>query len=144
MVERALSQMGRKSSDHQVVIHSSIALLRERFMQLQREKEMRQRRAFLRTLWESERYITNSPTAHYEPPKLFFFQTEILKPPPCQVSLSLWPNSQIKHSNFQGTEKPPQVMKLWQPSTTTDNPFACAPPIKFNDSDPDVDTSLHL
>ncbi|PSS10427.1 Protein FAM50B like [Actinidia chinensis var. chinensis] len=144
MVERALTQMGRESSDRQVVIHSSIALLRERFMQLQREKEMRQRRELLRTLWESERYITNSSTiSHYEPSQLFFFQTEILKPPPCQVSLALWPNSQIKHSNsFQGTEKP-QVMKLWQPSTT-DKPFVRAPPIKFNDSDSDVDTSLHL
>ncbi|CAL5410376.1 unnamed protein product [Camellia sinensis] len=129
MVETTLVQMGRESSD-QIVIHSSIALLQERFRQLQRVKEMRQGRDLVRTLPDQN-----------EPSKLFF-RSELLNPPPRsprQISLSLCPNSQIKNNNFPDIETP-DLMKSW----LSDKSFARAPPIKFNDSNSDVDTSLHL
>ncbi|KAL7163422.1 hypothetical protein ACSBR2_039514 [Camellia fascicularis] len=125
MVETTLVQMGRESSD-QIVIHSSIALLQERFRQLQRVKEMRQGRDLVRTLPDQN-----------EPSKLFF-RSEILIPPPRsprQISLSLCP----KNNNFPNIETP-DLMKSW----LSDKSFARAPPIKFNDSNSDVDTSLHL
>ncbi|KAL7212382.1 hypothetical protein ACSBR2_015130 [Camellia fascicularis] len=134
--------MGRDSSD-QIVIQSSIALLQERFRQLERVKEMREGRELLRSLLESKTYSIPTPNAQYEPSKLFF-KSEILIPQPrtpCQVSLSLWPNSQIKHSNFTSETPPQLLMKSWP---TDNKPVLRSPPIKFNDSAYDVDTSLHL
>ncbi|XAR53864.1 hypothetical protein NMG60_11022572 [Bertholletia excelsa] len=128
--------MGRERSD-QAVICSSIALLQERFRQLQKVKEMRQgRELLLRNLSSSEPEFNYSPiglTPLYEP-SMLFFQSEILLPqprPPSQASLSLWPDYQIRHGGAGSR-------RLWP----TSKPSA---PIKIVDSDhSDVDTSLHL
>ncbi|KAL7175303.1 hypothetical protein ACSBR2_028996 [Camellia fascicularis] len=58
--------MSRQSSDS-LVNHSSIALLQERFKQLQRAKEMREERELSRQLSESQR--ANSTT--YDQSRLF-------------------------------------------------------------------------
>ncbi|CAK9156823.1 unnamed protein product [Ilex paraguariensis] len=130
--------MGRGSNDH-VSIDSSIALLQERFRQLQRVKQMREEREYLKMLSESEG-CTN-PTTSHEPSKLFF-QSELILPqkPPSQVSLSLSPNTQIRHANFKATETTPQLTKSWLADTNLARPSS----IKLDGSDSDVDTSLHL
>ncbi|XP_059636715.1 uncharacterized protein LOC132278830 [Cornus florida] len=139
--------MGRESSDQQhTVIHSSIALLQERFRQLERMKEMREERELMRMISEShdQQQYSSSPTMHYEPSSSsFFFHSELILPPrvvpPVQVSLSLWPNSQSKCSDFRGLDQ--TAMKTWP----TDTPLVRASPVKSTqDSDSDVDTSLHL
>lgn len=135
--------MVMESSD-QVVIHSSIALLQERFKRLRRVKEMRQRKEMLRKLWESENY--SAENTHCKPSSRCFFETVLNPPPPkppCQlVSLSLWPNSEIKHTNFRGVDilKPETMMKSWP----GEKPLIRALPIRFKGSDSEVDTSLHL
>ncbi|XP_058198451.1 uncharacterized protein LOC131313972 [Rhododendron vialii] len=139
--------MGMESSD-QVVIHSSIALLQERFKRLRRVKEMRQRKEMLRKLWESENYSnhsSNNPTetTHFKPSTKCFFEKDqtVLNPPPRHsVSLSLWPSSEIKHNSFRGVDIKPELVKSW----LTDKPSLRAPPSRFKGSDSEVDTSLHL
>lgn len=139
--------MGMESSD-QVVIHSSIALLQERFKRLRRVKEMRQRKEMLRKLWESENHSnhsSNNPTetTHIKPSTKCFFEKDqtVLNPPPRQsVSLSLWPSSEIKQTSFRGVDIKPELVKSW----LTDKPLLRAPPSRFKGSDSEVDTSLHL
>ncbi|KAL6313799.1 hypothetical protein AAG906_010218 [Vitis piasezkii] len=67
--------MGRQSSDP-IVIHSSIALLQERFRQLQRAKELREERELLRLFSQSPGV---NPTEFPEPSRSFF-QSELILP----------------------------------------------------------------
>ncbi|KAL6538580.1 hypothetical protein OROGR_012568 [Orobanche gracilis] len=84
---------------------SSIALLQERFRQLEKMKELRQEKELLKTLSESER---NGSRKTFTPPhdrattafsgsgKMFISSPS----PHCQLSLSLWPDSQkIKYED---------------------------------------------
>ncbi|GAB4826481.1 hypothetical protein Ancab_033376 [Ancistrocladus abbreviatus] len=136
-------QMG---TDNHGVIQSSIALLQERFRQLQREREMREKREILRLFssdLESNHHNTSTTTPAaatsvpmlycYEPSKLFFHHPELVFPAALPLSdkftLSLWPTSQTKDGDVP----------------TNQTPFLRATSCKqFDDSVSDVDTSLHL
>ncbi|EXC02643.1 hypothetical protein L484_002308 [Morus notabilis] len=61
--------MGRQSGDATTKVSSSIALLQERFRQLQKVKEKREEKELLKMLSESERA---SPTSHFDPSNLPF------------------------------------------------------------------------
>ncbi|CAI9756672.1 unnamed protein product [Fraxinus pennsylvanica] len=128
-----------KETDHSPP--SSIALLQERFRQLEKMKEMRQEKALLRILSESERPYS-PPIMHYEPEHKSCVSSEhmIFAPKPnCQLSLSLFPDTQIKSPSFQGAEVPRGTI-----SWLVDTPSVCSSSIKIDNSDSDVDTSLHL
>lgn len=122
--------MGRQNDS--AVLHSSIALLQERFRQLQRIKEMRVGRELLKSF--SDKEITASMCYDSFPINL-----------PHQILLHKGAHinqygSQNKHLIFQPTEmgapassqSDRAAAKLGQNSTTDD----------FDDSE--VDTSLHL
>lgn len=117
--------------------HSSIALLQERFRQLQRAKEMREEKELLRLLSESER---TNPAKRYEPTG-FFFHSESLLPhrPPSshQNSVYLQPNLQSKHGNLQATETTSIFGNISSTGAAMNNRT-------YNMDDSDVDTSLHL
>ncbi|KAF8410841.1 hypothetical protein HHK36_003378 [Tetracentron sinense] len=125
--------MGRQSNDP-IVTHSSIALLQERFRQLQKVKEMREGRELLRLYSESDGVC---PTIRHEPSRLFF-HPELILPPRLTLhsSLSLRPNFQSKHAEFRAIEAPP-LTNLWLKDTAIMHKGN-----NFDDSD--VDTSLHL
>ncbi|XP_073227000.1 uncharacterized protein [Cicer arietinum] len=111
------------------MVHSSIALLQERFRQLQRVKEMREKRELLKMLSTSNtdqpklfnfNFSSNSSIIHHEPITRIFFHPELINInssslSPNHLSLSLWPTTS-------------QCMKEY------DN----------NVCDSGVDTSLHL
>ncbi|OVA20173.1 hypothetical protein BVC80_1663g70 [Macleaya cordata] len=126
--------MGRQNSDH-TVVHSSIALLQERFRQLQRVKEMREERELLR-LFSSEPERV-SPTTRDAPSKLFFHPELIIPPrPTLQSSHFFQTESQSKCADFLAVDTP-LLMSLWPTDrgiVRTSNNF----------DDADVDTSLHL
>ncbi|KAL6310995.1 hypothetical protein AAG906_024659 [Vitis piasezkii] len=124
--------MGRQSSDP-IVIHSSIALLQERFRQLQRAKEMREERELLRLFSQSPGV---NPTEFPEPSRSFF-QSELILPhrSPLPGSPSSQPNSHNKHSDLQVIETP-ILVNLW--------PSEKVYQASKNFDDSDVDTSLHL
>ncbi|CAA2992188.1 Hypothetical predicted protein [Olea europaea subsp. europaea] len=120
---------------------SSIALLQERFRQLEKMKEMRQEKALLRILSESEKRYSPS-IMHYEPVYKSCVSSEhkIFAPKPdCQLSLSLFPDTQIKSPSFRGAE-----VQRGSISSLVDTSSVCSSPIKIDNSDSDIDTSLHL
>lgn len=124
--------MGRQNGDATMVT-SSIALLQERFRELQRTREKRQEKELLKLFSESERV---APTMHFDPSKLTFQPEMTLPnrtPPPLQDSLlSLGLNSsQSKHADLRATKTP---TSLWPSSGSSSRNF----------ENPDVDTSLHL
>lgn len=127
-----MATKGCDSTSH----HSSIALLQERFRQLQRAKEMREEKELLRLLSESER--TNS-AKRYEPTG-FFFHSESLLPhrPPHQSSIYLQPNLQSKHGNLQANETTTSIFGNISSTGAAMNNRT------YNLDDSDVDTSLHL
>ncbi|XP_024021947.1 uncharacterized protein LOC112091765 [Morus notabilis] len=130
--------MATKSCDG-TAHHSSIALLQERFRQLQRAKEMRKEKELLRLFSESER--TSNPTKRYEPTGLFFFSESVPphhRPPSHQGSIYVQQNFQGKHGNFQGNETNPIFANM----TSTSGAAMNNRTYSFDDSD--VDTSLHL
>lgn len=124
--------MGRQGSDP-IAIHSSIALLQERFRRLQRAKEMRKERELLRVFSQSPGV---NPTEFSEPSGSFF-QSELILThgPPFLGSLSSQPNLQNKHSDLQVIDTP--ILANLRPS---ENVYQASK--NFDDSD--VDTSLHL
>ncbi|KAL4308505.1 hypothetical protein GQ457_01G006890 [Hibiscus cannabinus] len=74
--------MGRQSD---LDVHSSIALLQERFRKLQRAKQMRQERVVLRLLSEADQI---KPAATHQAPQSFFHSELILQPrPPLRRSI---------------------------------------------------------
>ncbi|XVF33890.1 hypothetical protein REPUB_Repub18cG0010600 [Reevesia pubescens] len=113
-------------------IHSSIALLQERFRQLQKAKEMRQEREVLRLLYEAERI---NPATPHEASQSFFHSELILQPrAPVQGSQYSDSSMQSMHTQFQVIETP--ILSNSRPKDTVMHTST------FNDSD--VDTSLHL
>ncbi|CAI9783982.1 unnamed protein product [Fraxinus pennsylvanica] len=121
---------------------SSIALLQERFRQLEKMKELRQGKALLRILSESEsRY--GSHILNCEPVNKSCFGPELLMfapKPDCQLSLSLFPDTvQIKSSSFREVEVPRGTISWF-----VDTPSTCSSSIKIENFDSDIDTSLHL
>ncbi|XVF28041.1 hypothetical protein REPUB_Repub14bG0161200 [Reevesia pubescens] len=136
--------MGRENRNHDpIVIQSSIALLQERFRQLQRMKEMREERELLRKVAKPNQ--CNPSLAYDQSSGLLFFH--FLPPrslPPRQVpDFSLWSGSQSKCNRFECMEAPLFASLL----PTTETPSSLHVSLnKFEDSDidDDVDTSLHL
>ncbi|GFZ12596.1 hypothetical protein Acr_23g0009810 [Actinidia rufa] len=110
----------RQRSESLVIHSSSIALLQERFRQLQRAKERREERELMRQV--SKSHPTHSPTCH--DPSRLFFNSELIappRPPPLQGS-----SSSLHHHMGQ--------------SKNTET-FLCR---SSNYDDSDIDTSLHL
>ncbi|KAL5794281.1 hypothetical protein ACOSP7_002875 [Xanthoceras sorbifolium] len=125
--------MGRQGGDS-TIVNSSIALLQERFRQLERVREKREEKETLKLFNESDRV---SPARRYESNKLSF-QPEMILPhrPPLQEPLSLGLDSHGKHADFRAMTTPSST-SLWPssphgPSTSRNFDFS------------DVDTSLHL
>lgn len=168
--------MGRPSGDHHHIAlhhhhHSSIALLQERFRQLQRVKEMRQERELLKTV-SSSSSLSSSPSPssspsyphhhrdqmHYEPPPKHkaLFHTDLFFPPGAttkpssQLSLSLWPPASSPEScsrpgapQSSAGKRRINDMNLAHNNNSSTLPMVV---IKHDHHDPypDVDTSLHL
>ncbi|KAK6149651.1 hypothetical protein DH2020_017176 [Rehmannia glutinosa] len=144
-----LNKMVREGDHSSGVNISLISLLQERFRQLQRMKELRQEKEFLRMLSESEIYSPPAITYNYdELDSKTISGSEMFFPPPkdkpnCQLSLSLWPDSSIKRADSRGmimVEAPSNLSK----SCFTDAPLVCTSPIKLENSGSDIDTSLRL
>lgn len=114
-------------------MQSSIALLQERFRQLQRAKEMREARELLRLLSELERV---KPATDFDPNR-FFFHSELIHSSITlpQGSHNLQTNFQSKYTDLQVTETP-FLANLSSTESVMDRTS------NFDDSD--VDTSLHL
>ncbi|KAG9443478.1 hypothetical protein H6P81_014818 [Aristolochia fimbriata] len=120
--------MGRQSGADPTALHYSIALLQERFRQLQRVKEMREERELLRVLAQAEQVGPTRCEAFYHPDL-------ILSCRPHQASLSLRPEVQFNCANFQSNDMP-MLTSLW--------PQKSASNTSNTRDDADVDTSLHL
>ncbi|KAK7386043.1 hypothetical protein VNO78_32104 [Psophocarpus tetragonolobus] len=125
--------MGRQGNDP-TTVNSSIALLQERFRQLEKVKERREGKQLLKLL-SSE---TTSPTIMHNPtspnsqsqPRLVLPHT-----PNLHDSLSLGLNLTNKQADHNTMNmKPPPSSNLWPQGASTS--------INFDISD--VDTSLHL
>ncbi|KAK4439452.1 hypothetical protein Salat_0280100 [Sesamum alatum] len=142
-----------READHAsggTVALSSIALLQERFRQLQRMKELRQEKELLRMLSETERYSSPPITPNYSydqfrsttSESITMFLPDHPKPQYCQLSLSLWPDSQTtcnKHPVSRGKVEA-------QSNRVKSSSLVCSSSIKLENSgsDHDIDTSLHL
>lgn len=125
--------MGRHSGDP-TAASSSIALLQERFRQLQKMKEKREKRE-LRVFPESEQTM---PATSSEPSKESFqYSTVFPSRPPYQDSLSLGLDIYSKYVNSKSMNASPST-KLWSTGAapTVSRSYA------FEKSE--VDTSLHL
>lgn len=130
--------MGNENNDP-IVIQSSIALLQERFRQLQRVKAMREEKELSKVLVESPRRL--SPSMQYEPAtsRLFFHPELILQPrPPPHICLSLRPNPQSKLAGFWCELDTPALMSSSPTKTLSSHGLLD----KLDDDD--IDTSLHL
>ncbi|CAK9320860.1 unnamed protein product [Citrullus colocynthis] len=167
--------MGIRKNDEEasVAVHSSIALLQERFRQLQKMKEMREEREFVKLLSLSQSPKTHSccsfffnntntcvlfePSISHPHHELMMMKKKKKEVEPTiltllpQTSLSL----SLTSSNDQPNNNIPTLMDLWPlPHTTTTSPTtSCDSAISFitklndheySDSDTGVDTSLHL
>jgi hypothetical protein len=130
------------NSSTNTVMHSSIALLQERFRQLQRVKEMREERAVLMRMLQAEpnKQLNHlNPTMHYDHQQPY--------------SSSRLPSKSESLSNIPQSSSPPHASRSIRPQsssysqTTNQTPSDPTSFNKFNDYDhshPDVDTSLHL
>ncbi|KAJ0016698.1 hypothetical protein Pint_09473 [Pistacia integerrima] len=138
--------MGRESNDT-IIIQSSIALLQERFRELQRVKEMREERELNKVLIQPKLFDTPmhyklSPSNsrlffHFLPPRS---SSSLSATPTSQVSLNLWSNSQGKDADFQCLESP-----ISTPLRSNQTSSMYASSEKFDECKcDDVDTSLHL
>ncbi|XP_041025283.1 uncharacterized protein LOC121265658 [Juglans microcarpa x Juglans regia] len=153
--------MGRGEQDSSTVINrSSIALLQERFRQLERVKEMREQRELMRMLAQPKHHehvhlnlINPTTNMHYDQQQLrLFFHSDLVFPPrssPPQASLSICPPSQSKHAGYStgsaGAEAPLSMKSSWRPTDHTPASVLTSLNLfKDFDSDSDVDTSLHL
>lgn len=157
------TKMGRENHDP-TVVHSSIALLQERFRQLQRAKEMREERELQKMLTEVPKLQFNSnsntnttPSTHestrlFSHPELIMPSSRTRSTTPPHVSLSLWPTSQ---EDYNTSFQTPVSMNLSCPTNYTHtsqsqslqvsswkiNGYDCD---SGSDIDSGVDTSLHL
>lgn len=123
--------MGRQNNDP--IVHSSIALLQERFRQLQKAKEMREERELIRApAADGDR---PSSTAYCEQPK-WFFHPDLFRPSqPLQGPPSQQTDTQGNRPELEDVETS-LSMSLW-PDKPRDNRS-----VHYNETD--VDTSLRL
>ncbi|KAK9155343.1 hypothetical protein Sjap_002823 [Stephania japonica] len=128
--------MDRRGGGDRGMTHSSIALLQERFRQLQREKQLREERALLRVLSESERV---GPAMNCnEPSSRLFFHSEMTPPlvPPTQSFLS-------SQAELQSENDDTRVVDA-RYSRNLRNANRSIVHASSTHKDSDVDTSLHL
>lgn len=116
--------MGREGGDPSKV-SSSIALLQERFRQLQKVREKREEKQLLKLFTESER--ASSPSVCYEPNRLPF-QPEV-------IGLN---SHQLRQTNLRAMVIP-ESASLWPNSNN-----AATSSTSKNFENSVVDTSLHL
>ncbi|KAI3809702.1 hypothetical protein L1987_19300 [Smallanthus sonchifolius] len=108
---------------------SSIALLQERFRQLERMREKRQEMELLKLFPQPDTMSQSSQTNCYEPPVRSLVHHEMMKRRPCsQGSLSLGLGLCTKKGEPQKHEENSQLMEVW----------------KVDSNKHEVDTSLHL
>ncbi|XP_048429260.1 uncharacterized protein LOC125472180 [Pyrus x bretschneideri] len=134
--------MARQGKDG-TVVHSSIALLQERFKKLQREKEIREERELLRRMIHGSERVS-IPAAYYEPTGLFLHSGWTAshnyerQPHPPQYSMCLHPNLQSKQSSYLQVSDETRVMR----NVCSSSVAVMDRTNNFDDSD--VDTSLRL
>ncbi|CAL9116923.1 unnamed protein product [Musa acuminata var. zebrina] len=109
--------MGRRHGNQPTVTQSSIALLQERFRQLQRVKEMRE---------EKEQQQCRRPVWFIHP-DLIRPSRPLRGPPPCWFD---------DHSDRSGSQSTSPSVSSWLDQTAARFPVSS--------SEPDVDTTLHL
>ncbi|XP_048447322.1 uncharacterized protein LOC125480475 [Pyrus x bretschneideri] len=141
-----------RESHETTVVHSSIALLQERFRELQKVKAMREEREISRMLALSTDSEPKQFTAMDRNPtmlNLFHFDHIVhgRRTSASGGSLSLWPTLQSKHVDCpQRKTETLLLINLWPTFTDDTSLKICSN--KFEDSIPnsgsDVDTSLHL
>ncbi|XP_058771908.1 uncharacterized protein LOC131645251 [Vicia villosa] len=126
------------------MVHSSISLLQERFKQLQRVKELREKRELLKMLSNTREtkhfsFDSSSSIMSHEPVTRLFFHPELINmntsgsiSPPPHVCLSLWPTTSqgVKDDNNTSSSSSTETQDV---QASWDN--VC---------DSGVDTSLHL
>ena len=139
--------MGGENQDP-TAVHSSIALLQERFRQLQRAKQMREERELLKMLNEPKQLNSNIPSTNtYEPARLSLEPESVIpsKSPP-HVSLSLGPTSQARQQEHRSLETMTASRGLRAMDYTHSSLQAAWKNVYDCDSENDsgVDTSLHL
>lgn len=141
------SPMGRQNGDA-AMVNSSIALLQERFRELQRIREKRQEKEILKLFASSESDQRVASTMHFDEPTCkFTFQPDQTTLPnrpstPQDSLLSLGLNSQSnnKHPDFRAMKSTPS--SLWPNSTGNSSSSSSSSSRNLENSD--VDTSLHL
>ncbi|XP_057465795.1 uncharacterized protein LOC130755432 [Actinidia eriantha] len=111
----------RQRSESLAIHSSSIALLQERFRQLQRAKEMREEKELMKQV--SKSHPTNSPTCH--DPSRLFFNSELIAPP--RPPPLLQDSSSSLHHRMGQSKNTETIL--------------CR---SSNYDDSDIDTSLHL
>lgn len=130
--------MGRKSQDP-TVVSSSIALLQERFRQLQRVKEMREERELQKMMLNEPKQFNSNSNAFSHPELI----TPSRSSSPPHVSLSLWPASQDQ--DYRRSVQTPVSMNFCPTSTYAHAQVSEKKVCECDSgSDPGVDTSLHL
>lgn len=151
--------MGRESHHRDPTsFHSSIALLQERFRQLQRVKEMREERELQKMLSEPKQFNSNnnttmsSTTYQHNSNNSILSRPELIMPsrsPPPHVSLSLWPTPQGKQEECTNA----QTSVSMNLCPTDYNNYAHSQSLQVSwknvydcdsGADSGVDTSLHL
>ncbi|RZR91451.1 hypothetical protein BHM03_00019567 [Ensete ventricosum] len=112
---------------------TSIALLQERFRQLQRLKEMREEREQQRAFSQGERSSSNAQCAQ----PMWFVHPDLVRPsrPTRGPPPSCWLDSHGDHTDLQALEIS-LSMGLWPNQSTSRHPVSS--------NEPDVDTTLHL
>ncbi|XVE78327.1 hypothetical protein DITRI_Ditri13aG0135800 [Diplodiscus trichospermus] len=119
--------MGRQGGDP-TRVSSSIALLQERFRQLQKVRERREEKELLKLFSESKH---SSPTMHHEPNRLPLQPSD-------QDPLSLGLNSQSWQTSFRAMATTSESTSSWPNSAAATSSSSK----HFGNSD--VDTSLRL
>lgn len=131
-VHQTLFSMGRESSDP-TVVSSSIALLQERFRQLQKVKERREEQQLLKMLSETDHH-------HQRVGSIRHFESDMARPSsPADHSLSLGLNLQTRQVDHCAMKTQPSTIS-WPNNTTAAS--AASASKSFDNSD--LDTSLHL
>ncbi|KAL2316582.1 hypothetical protein Fmac_030458 [Flemingia macrophylla] len=121
--------MGRQGNhDPTTTVNSSIALLQERFRQLEKVKERREGKQLLKLLSsESTSSVMHNPTSPHNSQ-----QPRLVNPHHDALSLGL--NFTNKHGADHNTMKPTPSFNLWPQGASASRNFDTS----------DVDTSLHL
>ncbi|THG22517.1 hypothetical protein TEA_025050 [Camellia sinensis var. sinensis] len=122
--------MGRHGNDP-TMVGSSIALLQERFKQLQRVREKREQQELLKLFSESKQITPTIGKVSVQPKMIF-----PLSPPPQDHPLSLRLNSPSKVSDIKAIENR-SLTTLWSIDATIMS-------ISPSTENSEVDTSLHL